>query len=201
MPNFSFVLMFFSFALQKNRYRLTGCTCKLHKPINVSDSRHFVVKGIHRHAGDARKVGRKSAMTKLKYAAKMSRNPTRQVITNAVRELDKATLASLPSEKSLVKMVNRYRNNDSHPKNPRNLSELNLPDEYRMTTKGANFLLYDFSNDNGDDGRLLIFGTTENLKFLAQCDHVYMDGTFSVVPAIFKQLYTMHGRNVTLIGN
>lgn len=141
-------------------------------------------------------------MDKLKITAKTTRNPTRQVITNATRGLDKATLASLPSEKSMVKMVNRYRNDARHPKNPRDVSELILPEEYCKTIKGKKILLYDSSKENGeDDSRFLIFGTKENLKFLAQCDHVYMDGTFSVVPVIFKQLYTIHGIRVSLFGN
>lgn len=184
--------MHFIHALQ-NRYRVTGCKAKLNKKVGETDPSKFILKGIHHHTGDARKVGKANAMKKLKEDAKNSRNTSRQVVTNAINGLNKSTMATIASEKSLVKMVSRLRHNQNHPKNPRSVEELNLPDEYRRTIKGDNFLLYDSSSDYGDDNRFLIFGTIDNLKFLSRCDSIYMDGTFSVVPVIFSQLYTIHG--------
>lgn len=190
--NFSFVSFHFIRTFQ-NRYRLTGCKAELNKKIGETDPSNIILKGVHRHAGDARKIGKARAMKKLKDDAKNTRNPSRQVVTNAINGLGKSTLATMASEKSLVKMVNRSRSNQNQPKNPRSVAELNLPDEYRRTIKGDNFLLYDSSNDHGDENRFLIFGTIENLKFLSRCESIYMDGTFSVVPVIFNQLYTIHG--------
>lgn len=186
--------IFFNIRVLKNRYRQTGCVCKIHVPIaTLNDPSTFIVKGIHRHSGDARKIGKAIAMAKLKDGAINTRAPTREVVTKAIRGLDKPTLATMASEKSLVKMVNRKRNKDTHPKNPSKASELVLTEIYRTTIKGENFLLYDSSVDYGDDERFLVLGTAENLKFLARCGAVYMDGTFSVVPVIFAQLYTIHG--------
>lgn len=137
-------------------------------------------------------------MEKLKIEAKTTQNTTRQIISNAASELDKPTLATVASQKSLSKMIGRLRNKDTHPMNPRDVSELILPEEYRTTIKGENFLLYDSSTDHGDDNRFLIFGTIANLKFLARCESMYMDGTFSIVPVIFKQLYTIHGMSIQI---
>lgn len=154
--------------------------------MDVGDPRHYILKGdVHRHAGDARKIGKKRAMTKLKIDAKTTRNTTRQIITESIRELNNATAASMPSEKSLVRMVKRYRQKDGVPKNPTNASELILPEEYRKTIKGGDFLLFDSHDLSEDEERMLIFGTRQNLAFLAQCDHIYMDGTFTVVPVLF----------------
>lgn len=179
------------------RARKTGCRARLHKPIDNDDSRHFVKKGkSHMHAGDARKVGKKRVMSKLKNLAKTTKHTTRQIISESIVNVKKATAAVLPSEKSLVRMIQRYRGSNALPENPRDLSELNIPDEFRKTVKGENFLLYDSSeHDDYDGGRFLVFATKENLHFLSLCERIYMDGTFSVVPVLFTQLYTIHGKH------
>lgn len=41
---------------------------------------------------------------------------------------------------------------------------------------------------------MIIFTTNTNLSFLCYCEEWYMDGTFDVVPTIFNQLYTIHGK-------
>ena len=49
--------------------------------------------------------------------------------------------------------------------------------------------------DNGKEApeRLLVFGTDESLQLLAGSTSWFMDGTFSVVPYLFGQLYVIHG--------
>lgn len=165
----------------------------MHRPIDVDDPRHYVIKGQHSHAGDSRKIGKKRVMEKLKTLSKTTKNPTRQVIAQSIHGVKKPTAAVLPSERSLVKSVQRYRASSGVPKNPRSLAELVLPDEYQKTVKGEPFILYDSASDGEIDNRMIIFGTRENLNFLKQCDHIYMDGTFSSVPVLFRQLYTIHG--------
>ena len=63
-------------------------------------------------------------------------------------------------------------------------------DEYKKLASGENFLLFD--SDIGDDNRILIFGTDRTVSLLAQSPNWFMDGTFSVVPELFFQLYTVH---------
>lgn len=160
--------------------------------------------GVHTHASDARIIKKKRAMTKLKELAKNTHETTRSVISNAIQGLDKPTLASLPNQKSLVKLVERVRNTTTDPKNPGTLREINLTDQYRTTINGEKFLLFNSAEgvDDEDDeendavvkNRILIFSTAANLKFMLKCDYIYMDGTFKVVPTIFQQLYTIHGK-------
>lgn len=59
-----------------------------------------------------------------------------------------------------------------------------------VTGKGHKLLLHD-SGDNRN--RFLIFATQENLNALVESQEWASDGTFSSVPSIFKQLYTVHG--------
>lgn len=179
------------------RARLNGCGKRLHKPVDVDDPRHYKFKGDHIHTGDSRKISKKKVMTKLKDLAKNTKQPIRQVISESIYGVKKATKAKLPSEKVLARIVSRYRSKPGVPKNPQSLLELKFPEEYRNTVSNKPFLLYD-SFDLMDEemdalSRSLIFTTSENLTFLSKCDELYMDGTFSVTPHLFKQLYTIHG--------
>lgn len=65
-----------------------------------------------------------------------------------------------------------------------------MPTEWRTTYNQKPFLIY----DNGpakDTQRILIFASEEGLLHLAQSRRWYVDGTFSVVPIIFDQLYVI----------
>ena len=42
---------------------------------------------------------------------------------------------------------------------------------------------------------MLIFGTVATLAFLSNSHDWFMDGTFTVAPPQFAQLYTVHGLN------
>lgn len=71
-----------------------------------------------------------------------------------------------------------------------------LPEEFKKTNDGDQFLLYDsFEDDlyNLDCGRILVFGTKDNLRVLSKTDIWFLDGTFKVVPTIFFQLFTIFG--------
>ena len=56
---------------------------------------------------------------------------------------------------------------------------------------GENFLKYD--SEPGND-RILIFSTTKNLEVLAEASSWFIDAIFKVVPDIFYQMLTVHGK-------
>lgn len=94
-------------------------------------------------------------------------------------------------------MINRIRKNPDLPANPNTLLELVLSQEICTTDSDENFLLFDsgtYVNDDESEKRLLMFGTKPNLDFFAECGELFMDGTFTVTPRLFKQLYTIHGK-------
>ena len=64
-----------------------------------------------------------------------------------------------------------------------------IPDPYNLSSTGNQFIFY----DNGRQDRLNIFGTTESIGFIEDSHDWFMDGTFSVTPRGFAQLYTFHG--------
>lgn len=178
-----------------NSSRTTGCKCRLHKPVDNDDPVHFILKHKHSHAGKARKVGKQRVMSKLKELAKTTQEPATVLIAESVQGEQKSTLASLPSTKQMAKTVQRQRKGPGFPKNPNNLAELQLNDEYRVTKSGENFILFDSGvDDEIVDDRTIIFGTNGNIEFMAKCEEIFMDGTFSVSPPLFSQVYIIHGK-------
>ena len=78
--------------------------------------------------------------------------------------------------------------------NPTCIEDLKeLPDKFRKTQVGDNFLLYDSYEDKGYDlyDRIIVFATRENLKTLFKSDTWYIDGTFQTVPSILFQFFTI----------
>lgn len=93
---------------------------------------------------------------------------------------------------NLTRGIRRIRKEiGDFPKNPKTLLELVIDGENLLTLKGDLFVFYD---NKLDTKRTVIFTTNTNLSFLSYCEEWYMDGTFDVVPAIFNQLYTIHGK-------
>lgn len=151
---------------------------------------NMVFKGKHLHASDARARERKHTLNSIKNAAKISRESARKIIAESTKLTTVATAATMPSVKSMTRMVGRIRQKSKFPKNPKTLKELELPEDFKKTTKGKDFLIF----DNGAvDDRMLVFGTKKNLEFLSECPSIYMDGTFDVAPPLFQQVYTIHG--------
>lgn len=169
------------------------CGGRLIKPIENDDERHFKLKGSHIHKPDARKLSTKKVLTKLKTLAKTTNNSPRDIVVEATTNVKSATLAVLPSVKLMKRTAKRVRRSENIPKQPQTLSALFLEGEFRITSNGENFILYDNGPIEELDERIIIFGTEKNLEFLATCTEFYMDGTFKVTPPLFKQLYTIHG--------
>lgn len=99
--------------------------------------------------------------------------------------------AQLPSRLCLNRTIQRSRNRENRPiPLPLDLEDLVIPDQYRVTNSGAEFLLFD---SGPEVDRVLIFSTRNNLRMLRQSRHWYADGTFKTVPNLFGQMYTIHG--------
>lgn len=93
--------------------------------------------------------------------------------------------------------MNRVRNLAKNPQNSKTIAELWFDEKHSQTISKKNFILFDSGVEEEDGNfRIIIFGTQENLDFLIRCDGIFMDGTFSVTPPLFNQLYTIHGINI-----
>lgn len=106
--------------------------------------------------------------------------------------VETATAGQMPQIRALKRTVQRVRHRENKfLPTPAQLEDLNIPQEYRMTLSGQQFLLYD--SGSADSSRFLIFSTRRNLELLEFQKHWYCDGTFKTAPALFVQLFTIHG--------
>lgn len=144
------------------------------------------------HPPDARKVSRKGVMTNIKRMASSTSLAARDIITESLRDVKKATIAVVPPMKQLANRISKIRQDPKMPKNPNSLSELVLSEDYCTSENGESFILHDTGVDDAVN-RVIIFGTKTNLTFLTRCEELFMDGTFSITPPLFKQVYTIHG--------
>lgn len=74
---------------------------------------------------------------------------------------------------------------------PTDVYDFVVPDVFMNSLRGEKFLCYDYNENNK---RILLYTTDENLSILKKCRTWQVDGTFSTVPGISNQLYTLHGR-------
>jgi hypothetical protein len=80
-----------------------------------------------------------------------------------------------------------YRERQSmFPPLPVTRDALVLPQRFQETTTGERFLL-----KSGRHNRYLIFASDDNLRELCNAQVLSMDGTFSSVPRIYQQLFTI----------
>lgn len=102
-----------------------------------------------------------------------------------------SSVVELPSSMSIKKNIQRIRRaRNPQLLTPSSLNEMIIPEPFTKTLRDEQFLLYD---SNSRTNRFLVFSTMENLRRLSTCRIWLGDGTFSSVPSVFQQLYTIHG--------
>lgn len=116
--------------------------------------------------------------------------PTQNIITEALSETS-ASDHLLPNWQSMQTIVKRARRCEDpspcHKKSHR--ADYIVPEEGKTTVDNQNFLLHD---DQGNDNRIICWGTDRNVRVVSATDVLLCDGTFWVTPKIFYQMYTFH---------
>jgi hypothetical protein len=77
--------------------------------------------------------------------------------------------------------------NEKMPHIPKDIN-FEIPVEFSTTTEHKPFILLDHSYSKGTK-RILMFCCEEQFKLMCESNDLYMDGTFSITPALFKQTY------------
>lgn len=145
----------------------------------------------HQHPVDIASVEAKIVCNKIKKRAAKNDDIPATVISSVLSTVSSPIVAKLPKIVSLTREVQHIRKTDKPQiKKTANRTELIIPDEFKKTAKGEDFSFHDSGNNKS---RFLIFTTIKNLEILSECENWAGDGTFSSVPIIFKQLYTIHG--------
>ena len=172
----------------RESWRCAMSTCKGRIHVN-GDNVHLVSQ--HGHAPDPAQCGSKKSQSSLRNRAARSNDAARRIIQETQTETPAESIAVMPKYKSLQRTVQRQRRRDGEPiAAPRNVAEIDIPNNLRRSIRGENFLLHDSGSD--DEHRFFIFGTAENLHLLKEHKNWFADGTFKMAPQLFYQVYTIH---------
>ncbi|KAI6192271.1 hypothetical protein M3Y97_00319100 [Aphelenchoides bicaudatus] len=147
----------------------------------------------HTHAPNIASIERKKIQSTAKEDVKRnSSTQTRSIYSHAIGLSGSSTAISTTSEKNLTQVI-RYakRKLKAEPANPKSLADFNIPEQLCILNDGQTFLFWD--SGQGDSNRIITFASQEDIAFLSERSEWAADGTFSVVPSLFDQLYTIHG--------
>lgn len=129
----------------------------------------------------------------IKRKAVTTQEPTQDILADTLQNVSEGAAVNLPSMATLRRNVRYYRQERNLPANPINREAIpELPDEFRVTANGEQFLTYD--SGVGDEERVFIFCSPQGLQLLGESEHWYGDGTFKICPEIYYQLYTVHAQ-------
>ena len=166
----------------------------------MSADQPYTVKklsGSHNHTPEDEEMIRRTTIQKMKaIVTEDSRKSVKQVynetVATAAEHLRKThpqeqVGISLPTYDSVATILQSTRS-VVRPPLPKLRSEIKLDGLWTTTTDGRKFLQI----DDGTSNRILGFSTDELMECLCAGENIFMDGTFSTVPEIFSQLYTLH---------
>ncbi|KAF0985947.1 hypothetical protein HZS_368 [Henneguya salminicola] len=74
---------------------------------------------------------------------------------------------------------------------PPDAAHLIIPEQYKISLRNENFLLYGGVENDGE--RFILFATSRQLTILSRGSNIYFDSTFKSVPEIFYQMFVIQG--------
>ncbi|CAF1607515.1 unnamed protein product, partial [Didymodactylos carnosus] len=123
-------------------------------------------------------------------AASTTDKTTHNIVASGVAQSSTQAISSLLDLRNLKRTVRRTRQRQQNPLAiPTTRDTIIIDPEHTKTMRQHTFLQFDSSPINK---RLLIFSTKKQLRILESSESEYVDGTFSVVPEIYFQLYTIN---------
>ncbi|CAF1046445.1 unnamed protein product [Brachionus calyciflorus] len=120
-----------------------------------------------------------------------------QILASVINEVKSPdAIANMPTYDADRQAINRYKKSTrpNYPPEPHSLADITVPEFLTKTLEDSSgichqFLIYDSGKE--DPRRFLVFGTLENLKPMEN-NNIFADGTFSISPTCFEQVYTIH---------
>lgn len=179
-----------NFTKQQRKYwKCREANCKV---TAITDNGELVkLNGAHTHPPDkSAAVMRQRKHDASVLARQHPTMPMKRVYEQAFGDVnleDEQEVAHLPSLKSLSSTLYRSRAKRL-PNLPHTRADINLQGEWASTQDGREFIL---ANDGNED-KMIIFGTVQNLRLLCEAETIFMDGTFKVTPEMFSQVYSIH---------
>ena len=125
----------------------------------------LVITQSHDHLPQPEKVEVLQVREKIKAAAVASNDPPRTIIREETLNMTESGMAAMTRRDALRQLINRTRNFKlGHGFNAKCLSQIEIPEELRKTTKDELFYWDDSGNDNKN--RVILFTTEKNLTLL-----------------------------------
>jgi hypothetical protein len=187
-----------SYDYRRNRVheRVTNWICSLKPKCKATcvtrNEDNFIIRWTdHCHDPDPIKLKVKEAEREiLEAAAAHPKLSTSHLVAEWQKKtIDPAERCHLPSKRTMERKLQRKKKDvKGHPKCPEAFADLaNIPEKFARTFDGKPFLI---SNINTPAGRILIYCSPSGLKMMSRSEIWTIDGTFSVVPKPFTQLYS-----------
>lgn len=142
----------------------------------------------HCHPASAVDIATKHFVSNIKELAVCRRESGHILIAEGSSSITSTVATHIPVHSSLKRTIQRIRQK-SLPVSPLSLLDLVIPDEFKITHNDELFLIYD---SGPVEQRILLFSSPNFLKVLCNSENWFCDGTFSTVPLLFKQLFTVH---------
>ncbi|KAI6648413.1 hypothetical protein LOD99_8203 [Oopsacas minuta] len=155
------------------------------KPESRSD-----IYSSHTHGANPVRGEMIKGFTQMKERALNSGTSTRSILASGLGSMNESTIAALPKFNLIKLTIRRTRSSGENFDNSATATEIIIPEIYKLTSKGQQFLLYD--SGIHETNRLLVFGTHQMLSLLRDTSNWYSNGTFKAAPIQFFQLYTIH---------
>lgn len=163
------------------------CTGRL---TTITSENEFWVKKEteHNHPPQVVKKNKLEFLSNLKEKALSSRDIPSNIVRGEKRKLDDGTKKSIPKDETLSKKIKRIRY--SHERANFKELEFTLPDSLAMLNREEFCIVDDYDPDKKT--RMLVFTTNNLINFASQSEGFIVDGTFSIAPVNFSQVYTIH---------
>jgi len=177
------------------RQKNMRCLGRIHlngKKVILENNKHSCV------GPNAAGIQAKLVLHKMKTIASASNEATALVLAKSCEGVPNVIIGQLPKVKSLKKTIQNVRKVgcDVPLINTKDRATVIIPSAITQLQDGQQFLLHDSGNHQD---RFLIFSTQRNLDYLSQSKDWYLDGTFKSSPALFDQVFIIHGNLKNLL--
>jgi hypothetical protein len=150
----------------------------------------LIITREHNHLPEPEKQVRYETTAKAKEAAKISGEKPKTIIDNVYSQASTSAGADLVRPENLQQIIKRLRKSDVKTGHWETVHDIELIEELTKTIENELFLWADTGKD--DPERTLVFSTTHFYDKLNDFETWYFDGTFDVVPRMFKQMVTIN---------
>lgn len=158
----------------------------------INDRTSFLLCTIHNHESIVDSIFRKEKITQMKKIIIENKLSPREAVNKVLVGADFQTIRRIGNQTTIVRALRRYMAECINPR-PYYSENLNISINLCTTHNMKNFYQYGIDNFRGlDENRnIMIFYSNELAENLINSETWCVDGTFTVVPTPYYQLYTI----------